>query len=181
MGTSLDGETRRFTRVYVIYSADVLGSDRDIDCMGPDRHMAAGYPEDSGNFRAMTACAAKFVLTEGNEQYDYGYFADESGQDRYRAAVDMPGDYEGDGYQGRHRKWIGELSREEWLLFAHAYLIDLDNRGFPVDYDDTIGSVTEHGRLEAVSVSNREGWDSPGFYDSVIDSAFYVSFGSDET
>ena len=196
MGTSLDGETRQFTRVYVIYDVDITGSEHDIERMSPAVHMPAGYGDDPGNEqyglpmrRRMEAVAAKFTQTESDAEYGYDYLADGDGtrnrdgnpdRDRFLCAVDRPDGYEGDGYQGRHRKWTAELTRQEWELFAHAYIIDLNERGFPVDYEDTLGAITEYGHLDAVAVDNSEGWNCSSF-DGVIASQFYVSFGGDDS
>lgn len=42
---------------------------------------------------------------------------------------------------------------------------------YPERYEETLGSITEHGHLEAVSVDNSEGWD-----EHIIDSGMYISF-----
>jgi len=172
-----------FTDVYVIYSADVLAaSERFIGQMAPAHHMTAGY---TGEKQAEHArIAALFTQTEGNEQYDFGYLGNEYRPPRVRyfpyGCTDAEGTAPGDGYEGetgkgQHRKWVAELTREEWLAFAATYIIDLDEAGYPEHYEETLGSITEHGRLEALSVDNREGWnDSSG--GEVIDSYMYVSF-----
>lgn len=184
MGSSLNGVTQGFTRVYVIYSADVVGSAGDIKRMAPGFHMPAGYgnssdPEYGFPMRQrMADAAARFTQTEGDSEYGFDYLAREVSDDAYLAAADRPEDYEGDGYQGRHRKWTAVLTRDEWELFARAYLIDLDEAGYPEDYEDTGGAVTEYGLLEAVSISNSEGWqDASG--PQFVDSDIYVSFGSE--
>lgn len=213
MGTSLDEyKDRKFKAVYVIYDADVAGSETDINRMSPASHMPAGWGNDH---RLMSAIAKRFTQTEDDEEYHYGYLGEETGNIVYRAVKDTPEckvcascgnpcqwsdsedrlfhgtadddedqapeDSERDldhdaisGYQGRHRKWVAELTRYEWLQFADAYYVDLDN-GYPVDYEDTMGSLTEHGLLFAVSVDNSEGWQDysgPMF----VSSSFYVSF-----
>lgn len=81
---------------------------------------------------------------------------------------------------GQHRKWVGELSIEDWRVFARAYNIDLLDNDLPEDYSETKGSLTEHGHLPAISVDNSEGWDYPGFgygsVECVLSSDMYVSF-----
>ena len=79
--------------------------------------------------------------------------------------------------QGQHRKWVAELTGEEWLAFAGAYLIGLDEDGMPEEYGETLGSLTaEYGLLPAVCVENGEGWDDYSG-SQVIYSTFYVSLG----
>lgn len=179
------GQVRSFaieTGVYVIYSADVLGSDREIDGMGPFRVA----PDHGPYARPMPG---DWVLTEGDEQYDYEYLGDESGDPSYYPAgafdsqgletVDTidPDDPRADSTdygEGRHRKWVAELSLADWRACADMLCIDLDARGVPEEYDDTCGSITEYGHIPAVCVRNDEGW-SPT---NVIDSSLYVSFFS---
>jgi hypothetical protein len=76
---------------------------------------------------------------------------------------------------GRHRKWVADLTFEQWEAFASNYCIELHDNGMPVDYTDTMGSLTEFGLLPAISVDNTEGWGD-NFGDPVIDSSFYCSF-----
>ena len=174
MGTSLAAETRRFTAVYIIYSADVVGSEREIERMSPADHLTAGYI--GLRKRVGEIVASRFVQTEGDDQYDYEYLGRELGNPAYLPAADEPDDNEDpDAYQGRHRKWTGELSRAEWLIFADRYLIDLDDRGYPEKYEDTLGAITEYGHLFAVAVDNSEGWQS-GNGPWWVASDFYVSF-----
>jgi hypothetical protein len=171
MGTILENETREFTRVYIIYDADVLGSEADINRMSPHAHLPSGYR--GYRKRVGEIVASRFTQTEDDDQWDYAELGDD---DRWLSAADIPDDYEGDGYQGRHRKWVAELTRSEWLIFADRYNVDLNSRGFPLYYEDTMGSITEYGHLDAVSVDNSEGWgsfDGPAF----VSSGFYVSFG----
>jgi len=77
--------------------------------------------------------------------------------------------------QGQHRKWAAMLTGAEWRIFADAYLIDLDGRGMPAEYAETLGSITEYGHLPAVCVDNTEGWNS-GYSDPVLESQMYLSF-----
>lgn len=78
---------------------------------------------------------------------------------------------------GRHRKWVGELTREQWRAFADAFCIDLDDNDLPEEYNETMGSLTEYGHLDAISVDNNEGWYDFCSRHQVIDSNFYLSFG----
>jgi hypothetical protein len=182
-----------FAAVYVIYDADVLScTARLIEEMSPAEHMTAGV-SDPVRLAERQAIAARFTQTEGDEQYDYAYLGKESSPPQVRffpyGAIDadgtMPGDNEtdpDDEYcepetgEGQHRKWVAELTREEWLIFAGMYLIDLDEAGYPADYEETMGAITEYGHLEAVSVDNREGWHGGPHDGEVIDSGFYISF-----
>jgi hypothetical protein len=147
--------------VYIIYSADILGTDAEIDSMGPLRAPSHTYPHAA-------AFPGRWVQTEGDEEYGYGYLADEGGDEDYRAADD--------GGQGRHRKWVAELTPDDWHATADALMIDLDPNGLPEKYDDTLGSITEYGHIPAVAVDNTEGW-SPT---RVIDSMLYLSFALSE-
>lgn len=161
--------------VYIIYSADVLAdSPRFIEEMSPAHHLPAGYPEGEERDKR-AAVAEKFVRTEGDEQYDYDYLASELDNPRWRPY--KPGSEDDEPGQGQHRKWVAELSFEEWQLFADAYCIDLTDEGLPEEYEETMGSLTiEYGHIDAVAVSMREGWESPGCPGSVIDAQAYVSF-----
>lgn len=183
---------QRFSAVYIIYDADVRAySETFIEDMSPASHLPAGFPDGSLRKRVREIVASRFDQTEGNEQYDFGYLGKHGGSPRYfpYGTIDADGtpppDYEAEpdapDYElgeGQHRKWVAELSRAEWLIFADAYLIELDDAGYPVEYEETMGAMTEHGHLEAVSVRNREGWDN--YHGQVIDSDMYVSFGYPE-
>jgi hypothetical protein len=147
----------------------------EIDRMGPERHLPAGYGD--GRKRAGEIVASRFSQAEGDGSYDFGWLAREHHDDRYLPAADEPEDSDGDGHQGHHRTWVAQLNYAEWLVFAHRYLIELDEHGLPVRYEDTLGSFTEYGPLFAVRVDNHEGWDSPGTF-TVLDSSFYLSFAS---
>lgn len=179
---------QRFSSVYVIYDADVLADGTGfIERMSPAEHMPAGR---SGlRKRVREIVAGRFYQTEGDEEYGYAYLGSESRPPRVRwfpyNAIDADGtgpddDYEGELGAGQHRKWVGELTRCEWLIFADSYYIDLDGAGYPVWYEETMGSLTEHGHLEAVNVDNREGWDDAYGGETVISSGMYVSFAYPE-
>jgi hypothetical protein len=109
----------------------------------------------------------------------------ESMQDRGYEVLDAIEDEDRPVGMGRHRKWVGELSREDWFVFARAYSIEVDDDGLPTQYEDTMGSITaEYGHIPAVSIDNSEGWDYPGFgygsVESVLDSRMYVSIALKE-
>lgn len=178
----------RFSSVYVIYDADVLADGaRFIEQMSPAQHMPAGHTGLRKHVREIVA--GRFTQTEGDEQYDYGYLGRESTPPDVRyfpyGAIDAEGtepddDYEGETGSGQHRKWAAVLSRAEWIIFADAYMIDLDDAGYPERYEETMGAITEYGHLEAVNVDNSEGWDNYYNHDAVIDSGMYVSFAYPE-
>lgn len=205
---------QRFSRVYVIYSADVISEHTsDITRMSPESHMPAGFKDGSLRKRVREIVASRFTQTEDDDQYDYGYLGKESRPPDVRyfpygytdpEGIDEPAECtecfgmgtaqdaygshpcrECDGRgtaeagQGQHRKWTADLSRAEWLIFADAYLIDLDENGYPREYEETMGAITEYGHLEAISYDNREGWNS-GYGDPVLDSRFYISFAYPE-
>jgi hypothetical protein len=149
--------------------------------------------------------AALFTETEGDGQYGFGYLGNEHSprRPRYYPAgyTDAEGttlpaecpDCHGLGCtgdvlagwgtgqcstcngRGQEESGCGELSRDEWLLFADCYLIDLDAAGYPERYTETLGAITGYGRLAAISVDNSEGWNDHSGPD-FIDSGFYVSF-----
>jgi hypothetical protein len=151
---------------YVIYSADILGSDREIDGMGPFRSADREAPY-------ATPFPGKWTQTEGDEQYDYGYLADE---DEGRNLAYLPADEHDEG-EGRHRKWVAELTLEDWQTVARALCIDIEDDGMPTEYTDTMGSITEYGHIPAVAIDNTEGWTPT----RVIDSMLYVSIMLPET
>lgn len=162
--------------VYIIYSADVLGVPSEIERMAPANHLPAGYSGDAASERARIA--AKFTETEDDDEYQFGYLGEETGnvtyfpfgyKDAEGHELAEEGEPSGDGL---HRKWVGELTADEWQVFAEAYCIDLTDDGQPERYTDTMGSLTlEYGHIAAVAVENTEGWNS-----NVIDSTMYVSF-----
>lgn len=161
-------DTRQWTHVYVIYSADTIAeSPSFIESMAPaKRHNAELF-------------ADAFTLTEGDDQYDYGYLASEGAGQRYLAYADREADE--DPNAGMHRKWVAELSRQQWLAFAEGYCIDLGDDDLPERYEDTLGSITEYGHIPAIAVDNSEGWGCGYYgYDNVIDSQMYLSFGGNE-
>lgn len=173
------------THAYVIYSADILGTTEEIDGMGPFRVASRSYPYS-------TPLVGDWTLTEGDESYDYGYLGDESGDATFYpySKLDAEGLVDADDADehdlqngvvhglGRHRKWVAELTLEQWQAVASALCIELEDDGYtPRDYEETLGSITEHGHLDAVCVDNTEGWTPT----RVIDSSLYVSFGTLET
>lgn len=92
-------------------------------------------------------------------------------------AGETPHDYPG---RGRHRKWVGQLTRAQWRHFASAYCIDLDDNDLPESFELTMGSITEFGHLDAISVDNREGWEDYSGTNEVISSGMYISFANAE-
>lgn len=171
-------------RVQVVYTASILGSDSEIERMGPAQHLPAGYrkPDEAAGwhgykYRVGEVVASRFAQTAGDEMYDFGYLAAEhDGDERYLPARDMPDDYEGDGYLGRRRIWVGNLSYPEWRVFADRYIIELDERGLPAgDYEDVWGGPSWDGPVQ-VSVDNTDGWESPRALGHVIDSSFQLAF-----
>lgn len=214
-------------RVYIIYDMSLLdnGNGNPFKGMDPTTKEGIGH----------------WIETEDDDNYDYGYLADECGRSSYAAAADAETPHFGDevyedikmgygfefhydgadyymkigsapyfeeswakvtdnsGYdgmgawvegfkieyidfedvpdkpQGRHRKWCGELSWNEWLRFASEFIIDLDERGYPTHYEQTMGSLTMHGLMPAVAIDNSEGWEMMGGPD-VITSHFWTTF-----
>lgn len=136
--------------VYIIHSADFTSE--GAMCVRDMEERAAAFPE--------------LAQTEGDEQYDFRYLAEETGAGEESVYWD-----------GFHRKWAGELTWERWLEFADAYLIDLDDDGIPERYNETMGSITEFGHIPAISVDDTEGWSYCG---EVIDSNIYVSIAECE-
>lgn len=179
---------QRFSAVYVIYDADVRCYRQSfIEQMSPGVHMPAGH--NGLRQRVREIVASRFEQTEGDEQYDFGYLGKETGNVSYYpyGAVDAEGtypddDYDGETGEGQHRKWVGELTRAEWIIFADSYSIDLDDAGYPAEYEETAGSLTmidgQPVHLEAVSVDNTEGWND--LHGTVIHSDMYISFGYPE-
>lgn len=168
--------------IHLIYSADILGETREIEGMGPFRKV----PEHGAY---ATPMPGEWAETEGDEQYDLGYLGDESGDATFYpyGFLDAEGLTEADDAPdedlergvvhglGRHRKWVGNLTRDEWLACAERLCIDLDDEGMPIDYDATMGALTvidgHPMRLPAVSIDNTEGWTPT----RVIDSRIYMS------
>lgn len=205
-------ESFAFTHVHVIYDADVV-SEREsfITCMSPASHILAGWGENyRPDDRAIAATIApEFTETEDDDNYDFGYLADECGNQRFAAVADISdvtrcstcGDdtgydwdaqmlvHSGDNAEqrdldhdataannGRHRKWVALLTREQWRIFADAYCIDVSDNLIPERYEETMGAITGYGHLDAISVDNSEGWETYDG-DEVISSGFYLSFG----
>lgn len=82
---------------------------------------------------------------------------------------------------GQHRKWVGEITLDEWRSFARAYCIDLDDDEIlPTRFENTLGSITEYGCINAICIDNREGWECGyGPVIGVLESQMYVSFASE--
>jgi hypothetical protein len=158
--------------ILLIYSADILGAADEIDSMGPFR-KANDYHPYAEPF------PGHWTQTEGDEGYQYGYLGNESGNARFFPAgyadsegVAAPQHNEEVG-EGRHRKWVGELTLDEWIVVAGMLVIDIDDRYLPVEFDDSLGAITEYGHIPALAIDNTEGW-SPM---TVIDSTIYMSIG----
>ena len=163
-----------WTHVYIIYSADTVAEYPFIESMAPARMLK---PYESQH--DITGIVDAFTLTEGDEQYDYGYLSDNGRRPEYLPYADRDDKTEYvNSHNGMHRKWVGELTREQWKVFAKAYCIDLDDNDIPEDYEDTMGSLTEYGIIPAIAVDNTDGWGC-AYYGSqpVIDSQMYLSFG----
>jgi hypothetical protein len=89
----------------VIYSVDVLNGNESIQCYMPSqRHL--------------------FDTTEGDECYEYGYLADECGNESYR--------------KGKHRKLCGILNRKQFERF-------LSDTGLYAESVETMGSIGAPG------------------------------------
>lgn len=128
---------------YAIYSVDCYSdtSDEQIDRMKPK--------------------AGEWTLTEGDEQYEYDYLADEIGSrdplsaERFR--------------NGKHRKWVALLSDDERTALTEEMFIE-DEEGEP-----TLGMITEYGHLPAVA-HHFDGMDwNLGGVTHVIDALLYIT------
>lgn len=101
-----------------------------------------------------------WVQSEGDEEYDLDYLGDEIGGangERYK--------------NGRHRKWIAELSDEEMRkVEEHDLLIDIDTDS----REPTMGAITENGHLPAFAI-NFDGmeWNAGGVT-PVITASVYI-------
>lgn len=172
MKTTKYGKIPEDAFIYLIYSADILGTEKEIEAMGPFRKAP-----DHGPYAE--PMAGEWVQTEGDEQYEFGYLASEGNNTDFFPAgfadaegVAEPEEGEAVGL-GRHRKWVAHLSLAEWLVVAEMLVIDLDENHLPEMYEETMGSLTEFGVLPAISIDNTEGW-SPT---RVIDSSIFMSVG----
>ena len=174
-----------FTAVYVIYSADVVGTHADMTRMSPASHMRpATTATRIPNGRASRRCSPKPKVTTSTISATSARRAatrviSRLATSMLRRTVEPDADTDPELIGcGSHRKWVADLTRDEWLIFADAYLIDLDNTGYPERYEETMGSLTEHGHLEAIAVDNSEGWQG-GYGPQFVDSNMYVSFAYD--
>jgi hypothetical protein len=156
--------------IYLIYSADILGTEEEIDGMGPFRKATARAP-------FATPFPGDWLQTEGDDQYDYGYLASECNNPDYFPAgyadaegVAEPQEGEAVGI-GRHRKWVGLLTRQDWLTVAERLCIELDDNFLPENYEDTMGAITEYGVIPAIAIDNTDGWTPT----RVIDSNIFMS------
>jgi hypothetical protein len=156
--------------IHLIYSADILGTADEIEGMGPFRKA----PDHGPYAKPMPG---DWVETEGDEQYDYGYLADEANNPDFypagyadREGVAEPQEGEAVGL-GRHRKWVGWLTLVDWLAVAEMLCIELDDNHLPERFEETMGALTEVGLIPAIAIDNTDGW-SPT---RVIDSSIYMS------
>jgi len=156
--------------IYLIYSADILGTEKEIEAMGPFRKA----PDHGPYAKPMPG---EWVETEGDDQYQFGYLASEGGDPDFFPAgyadaegVAEPEEGEAVGI-GRHRKWVAHLTLADWLTVANTLCIDLDDNHLPESYEETMGSLTEVGLIPAIAIDNTDGW-SPT---RVIDSSIYMS------
>ena len=125
-------------RFYVIYSFDAT-KDYDISDFVPD---------DS------------WEQTEGDEQWEYDYLADESPNNAHIWR------------DGQHRKFVHEnLSKEDFLDFIHKI-------GLRYEDIETLGSLTGIGWLPALSFHNTDDtmnmWDTEGFIDDMWDTEGFI-------
>jgi hypothetical protein len=158
--------------IYLIYSADILGTEKEIESMGPFRKA----PDHGPYAKPMPG---EWFETEGDDQYQFGYLADEGGNpDFYPAGyadaegVAEPQEGEAVGI-GRHRKWVAHLTLADWLVVAETLVIELDENYLPESYEETAGAITEFGLLPAISIDNTDGWTPT----RVIDSNIFMSVG----
>lgn len=124
------------------------------DVINPDVLV---YMDPTADRQASQGGPWPFALTESDDSYD-----------EYDSHEDIC-----------HRKWVGELTPEQWESFAGRYCIDLDDDGIPSEGGETLGSMTEYGLIPAVSVDNTEGWGAPDVgTHPVYDSRMYVSIAT---
>ncbi len=107
-------------RAYVIYSFDLTAD------------------ASSATIEMMRPKVGEWVETEGDDQYEFDYLADECGDENYR--------------DGRHRKYVAELTETELAAFVD------DVFGYSLDEarersEPTMGSITEFGHLPAYSLN----------------------------
>jgi hypothetical protein len=216
----LTREDERAHRIYyIIYDYDIRrDAEHVVNWLDP-RHIPRtnrdSSPEDPGSQHDL------WVQTEGDEQYDYDYLADEmaggacsicggTGEGQQESfTVDNPDELpvygvgihgihdlpsgatvvwethpcaycggtgdRGAAYRnGFHRKWVAELTHEQFLVLANDRNWDLDDDERPTHYEETMGSLTEYGHLGAYCVHDHEGWTYGG---EIIDAQFYISEG----
>jgi hypothetical protein len=216
IGPLTQDESKSLRIYYVIYSIDLtrdgehLVNQMDPNAIGANEATAYDYgPSLKGRWHE----------TEGDEQYDYNYLADEmSGRrdcpmcggerttierfdapegfvgvgiidrqppyfasDSWHISEERPcetcggsGDESSRYRNGWYRKWVAELTHPEYLRLADDRGWDLDDDDRPTRFNDTMGSLTEHGHLPAIAVDDDEGWTYGG---EVIYAQFYVTMG----
>lgn len=95
-----------------------------------------------------------WTQTEGDEQYEYDYLAEESGDESYR--------------DGKHRKYVATLTTEEFEEWLASESWDRE------DAEPTMGMLTDLGWLPAYALRDDPmGWNVGGVT-YVIDRRAYV-------
>lgn len=97
-------------RFYVIYSFDVTSEMSVVPFKPP--------------------CIKQWRLTEDDDNYEFDYLADETGDEKYR--------------NGKHRKYVAELNKKQFKRF-------IEECNMVMDDVETLGSLTEFGHLPAFS------------------------------
>jgi hypothetical protein len=117
-----------------------------VDC------YADALPSEVNQFEPKVG---SWTQTEDDGDYEYGYLADEFGDDRFR--------------EGQHRKWVAVLSDEERAALYAQFLLDDETE------DPTLGMLTEYGHLPAVCLRpDPMDWNAGGVT-PVIDFCLYIT------
>lgn len=224
IGPLTQDESKSLRIYYVIYSIDLT---RDAEHMlGRGWLDPNGIPRHTGETLSLDGL---WRQTEGDEQYEYDYLADElegsgrpcrtcNGVGATEEEFTAPEDFVGVGIVGTfgnawlhsedrshvsrdhifvrelrpcetcggsgdlaavfrngwHRKWVAELTHDEYLMLAKDRCWELDDDDRPKEYTDTMGSITEHGHLPAIAIEDDEGWSYNG---EIIMAQFYLTMG----
>ena len=127
---------------YVILSVDAYAETSDGDhCLQAPKH-------------------GEWTLTEGDEQYECDWYAEEFGDPSY--------------LHGKHRKWTGILSEAEF----DAWLQDecyADRQDARDSAERTMGSITEFGHLPAYALNDEPMDWNIGGVTQVINRQAYVT------
>lgn len=95
-----------------------------------------------------------WTQTEGDDQYEYDYLADECNDERLR--------------NGTHRKWVAELTVSEARALAEEMMITLG------EGENTMGMLTGYGVIEAEAFNfDPMDWNMGGITD-VVDAHLYI-------